>query len=580
MSDIIKTQRSLATKAQYQPAHQFDHLYRLICQQEWLRAALTRVLANAGARTAGVDGMTKEALLTESSQNAFVHEIEQELRARSFRPSPVRRVYIPKGTGQWRPLGISTLKDRVVQMLLKMVLEPIWESEFLNCSNGFRPGRRTMDCIALLDSYINERSKFFWVIEGDIRAAFDSFHQATLLSLLAQRIADRRLLAVIEQFFAAGVMEGTLFHRTEWGISQGAICSPLMANIYLHQMDLHWWHHYGRLDRKAKERRRRMHQGNCALLRYADDWLLLTNGSKQEAYHLREEFQAFLANELHLELAVEKTRITHVNEGFDFLGFHIRRYVSGHDRPKMLVMPSDKAQRRLKATIKAMTARRRFLDVPLLKFRALNAVLRGWITYYRHTNTKAIAKDLDAWVKQRLFGWLKERQRVTTQRIITMYIHREHDTRFNLGIQDGDTMLFLYRMSDYPLTKYRSRNPPNPYLLEGWVTEVAQEDVPLSEAIWQGNDEHERWREVKAQVKAERGAHCERCGSTVTLDLHHRLARRAGGSDTIENAELLCRACHVQTPTYGRPSSALRESEVTGNCHASFGEGDGETHTV
>ena len=160
-----------------------------------------------------------------------------------------------------------------------------------------------------------------------------------------------------------------------------------MANIYLHQLDLYWWQHYGSLDQPAKKRRRHAHQGNCALLRYADDWLLLTNGSKQEAYRLREEFQAFLADELQLDLAVEKTRITHVNEGFNFLGFHIRRYVSGHDRPKILIMPSDKAQQRLKAKVKEMTARRRFQDVPLLKFRALNAGLRGWITYYRHSNT-------------------------------------------------------------------------------------------------------------------------------------------------------------------------------------------------
>ena len=364
-----------------------DHLYRILCQRDWIETALRGVLANKGARSPGIDGVTKEDLHSEHARQALVQEIEQELRTRSFRPSPVRRVSIPKGNGQTRPLGISTLKDRVVQMLLKMVLEPIWESDFLNCSNGFRPGRRTMDCIALLDSYLNERTKYFWIIEGDIRTAFDSIHQATLLTLPAQRVADCRLLELIEDLLAAGLMDGKLFQRTDRGISQGAICSPLMANIYLHQLDLYWWQHYGSLDQPAKKRRRHAHQGNCALLRYADDWLLLTNGSKQEAYRLREEFQAFLADELQLDLAVEKTRITHVNEGFNFLGFHIRRYVSGHDRPKILIMPSDKAQQRLKAKVKEMTARRRFQDVPLLKFRALNAGLRGWITYYRHSNT-------------------------------------------------------------------------------------------------------------------------------------------------------------------------------------------------
>jgi RNA-directed DNA polymerase len=552
MSDIIKTQRSFAKKALHQPTHRFDHLYRIICQREWIESALENVLANKGARTPGLDGMTKEDLATEGTRLGFVQAIEQELREGSFRPLPVRRVYIPKSNGKQRPLGISTLKDRLVQMLIKMVLEPILESDFLNCSNGFRPGRRTMDCIALLDSYLNERNKYFWVIEGDIRGAFDNVCQETLLDLLAERVADHRLLELIEGFLKAGLMQGKLFHRTDTGVPQGAICSPLMANVYLHQLDLYWWRHYGSLDRKAKERRRQAHQGNCALIRYVDDWLLLTNGGKQEAYRLRDEFQAFLGSQLKLELAVEKTYVTHVNDGFDFLGFHVRRYVSGHDRPKLLVTPSNKAQQCLRTKIKEMTARRRFRDSPLLKFGALNAVLRGWITYYHHSNAKETAKDLDFWVNQRLLRWLEKRHRVKAHRILTMYQHRENGTRNNLGIQNGEQMLFLYRMSDQPITKYRSHKPPNPYLTDDWMTRIEQPEAPLPDYLWLGNAENnERWREIKAQVKAERGAKCEHCGSPVNLDLHHRKAKRYGGKDTIDNAELLCEPCHVQTPTYG-----------------------------
>jgi RNA-directed DNA polymerase len=552
MSDIIKTQRSFAKKALHQPTHRFDHLYRIICRREWIETALESVLANKGARTPGIDGITKEDLAMEGARLRCVQAIEQELREGSFRPLPVRRVYILKSNGKQRPLGISTLKDRVVQMLIKMVLEPILESDFLNCSNGFRPGHRTMDCIALLDSYLNERNKYFWVIEGDIRGAFDNVCQEILLDLLAERVADHRLLELIEGFLKAGLMQGKLFHRTDTGVPQGAICSPLMANVYLHQLDLYWWRHYGSLDRKAKERRRQAHQGNCALIRYADNWLLLTNGSKQEAYRLRDEFQTFLAERLKLELAVEKTHVTHVNDGFDFLGFHVRRYISGHDRPKLLVIPSDKAQQCLKTKIKEMTARRRFRDSPLLKFSALNAVLRGWITYYRHSNAKETAKDLDFWVNQRLFRWLEKRHRVKAHRILTMYQHRENGARNNLGIQNGEQMLFLYRMSDQPITKYRSHKPPNPYLTADGMTRIEQPEAPLPAHVWLGNAENnERWREIKAQVKAERGAKCEHCGNPVNLDLHHRKAKRYGGKDTIDNAELLCEPCHVHTPTYG-----------------------------
>ncbi len=141
-----------------------------------------------------------------------------------------------------------------------------------------------MDCIALLDSYINRRNKYYWVIEGDIRGAFDAINHEILLALVNERIADRRILQLLERFLKAGVMEQGLFTKTELGTPQGSVVSPLLANIYLHQLDLYWWDHYGSLGKKQKERRRQEGKGNCALLRYADDWLLLTNGGKAEAY--------------------------------------------------------------------------------------------------------------------------------------------------------------------------------------------------------------------------------------------------------------------------------------------------------
>jgi len=552
MSDIIKTQHSLAIKAKHNPDHQFDHLYRLICREEWIRTAIKAVLSNQGARTAGVDGMTKKTLATETAQAELVREIQAELKSKQFRPMPVRRVYIPKANGKQRPLGIPTLKDRTVQMLLKMVLEPIYESDFLNCSNGFRPQRRTQDCIALLDSYINRRNKYYWVIEGDIKAAFDSIHHQILLKLMAKRIADQRLLKVIERFLKAGIMENCLVKRTDIGTPQGGICSPLLANIYLHQLDIYWWNKYGNLNRKEKERRRLRHQGNCALIRYADDFLLLTNGSKAEAMRLKNEFKTFLEEELKLELSQEKTQITHVNEGFDFLGFHVQRYVSAHDRPKVLVTPAQENQKKLKLKIKEMTKRKQFQDSPLLKISALNAVLRGWINYYRHSNVKGIAKALDFWVNQRLFTWLAKRHKLPPRRIIEMYKLRENGRRYNLGIRNSEKYLFLYRLSDLPITKYLSRSPENPYIQGEWSMGMTLTDFPLPEQVWVGNAENSQWRELKETIIAERGAKCEICGSTEKLDLHHIKARKYRGKDVVENLQLLCRKCHAQTPSFGR----------------------------
>ncbi|MBR8840871.1 MAG: group II intron reverse transcriptase/maturase [Stigonema ocellatum SAG 48.90 = DSM 106950] len=551
MSDIIKTQSSLATKAKHNPQHQFDHLYRLICREDWIHAALKSVLSNQGAKTAGIDGVTKKELASVTAQAEFVSELRLLLQTKQFRPTPVRRVYIPKASGKRRPLGIATLKDRVVQMLLKMVLEPIWESDFLNCSNGFRPGRRTQDCIALLDSYINKRNKYYWVIEGDIKGAFDNIHHEILLKLVAQRVADPNLLKLVERFLTAGVMEGALFRRTEIGTPQGAVCSPLFANIYLHQLDLHWWNKYGNLDRKQKEKRRTQHLGNCALIRYADDWLLLTNGDKAEAYRLRDEFQAFLKQELKLELNIEKTRVTHVNNGFDFLGFHVQRYVSAHDKPKLLVTPTEEAKFRLKSKIKEMTDRKYYQDSPLLKFTAINAVLRGWIGYYCHCNAKETAKDLDYWVNERLFLWLQKRHRLPPRRIIKMYKMRQNGTRDNWGIRNGEDYLYLYRMSDKPITKYRSRSLPNPYLEGEWSTALTTPNVPISDHVWLGNADNEHWRELKEEILAERGAKCAACGSTEQLDLHHIKPLRIGGQDVKENLQILCRHCHTLTPSFG-----------------------------
>ncbi len=158
MNDICKTQQSFARKAQAQPEHRFGDMYHLICQEEWLTAALMATLSNTGSQTAGIDGVNRQSLPDETAQHKFIHDLQTELKTKTYQPQPVRRHWIPKANGKLRPLGIPTLKDRVVQMALKMLLEPIWESDFLDCSNGFQPGRRTMDCISTCRSRITTQN--------------------------------------------------------------------------------------------------------------------------------------------------------------------------------------------------------------------------------------------------------------------------------------------------------------------------------------------------------------------------------------------------------------------------------------
>lgn len=201
-----------------------------------------------------------------------------------------------------------------------------------------------------------------------------------------------------------------------------------------------------------------------------------------------------------------------------------------------------------------MTKRKRFKDSPLLKFTALNAVLRGWIGYYCHCNAKKTAKDLDFWVNKRLFLWLQKRHRLPSRRMMKMYKTRQsHQTgrRDNWGIRNGDNYLYLYRMSDKPITKYRSRSLPNPYLSGEKSTKLTNPEAPIPIKVWLGNAENDEWRELKEEVKAEHGAKCAICECTKKLDLHHLIARRSGGTNDKENLQLLCRSCHAQTPSFG-----------------------------
>jgi len=271
MNDICKTQQSFARKAQAQPEHRFGDMYHLICGQEWLTVALEAILRNKGSQTAGMDGINRQKLEEETARYQFIKDLQAELKAKTYQPQPVRRQWIPKANGKLRPLGIPTLRDRVVQMALKMVMEPIWESDFLDCSNGFRPGRRTMDCIRVCQSRITTQNKYLWVIEGDIRGCFDNIQHTILLKLIQRRIKDQAIIELIKGMLTAGVIEQGQYQPTPTGTPQGGVLSPLLTNIYLHEFDRWWWENYGKLTLYQKAKRRKAGIGNCILTRYADD---------------------------------------------------------------------------------------------------------------------------------------------------------------------------------------------------------------------------------------------------------------------------------------------------------------------
>ncbi len=350
---MAQKQKTLAKAAQANPEHRFTNLYSLMHWDYWIRTAMDPVLARPGSTTAGVDGKARDYF--KDHYEDTIKLLVEHLRGKTYEPQPVRRVYIPKSNGKLRPLGIPALRDRFVQEALRAILDPIFESDFCLHSYGFRKGRCTMDAIAVIMSLFNTSNKHYYVIEGDMRSYFDTVPHRKLLSLVKRRIGDKDIIDLIWKFLKAGVMEGQLFAKTEQGVPQGGIISPLLANIYLHELDT-WAEKKWDLDHYARMKNRAAGRGNYRMVRYADDFVVVSNGSIAEVKAVKEELKDFLSTSLHLELSEEKTRITHINDGIEFLGFNIQR-VNPEGKWVVHLRPTEKGRQRIKKKIKDLSTR-------------------------------------------------------------------------------------------------------------------------------------------------------------------------------------------------------------------------------
>jgi RNA-directed DNA polymerase len=270
--DVSEMQRKLSQWATDDPTKRFVDLYSLLCNEVWLRVAANDTLRNKGSETAGVDDMTQSNFLGDYDGN--INRLRERLKAKTFEPMPVRRVYIPKpNSKKKRPLGIPTLLDRIVQEALRMILEPIWEADFSHHSYGFRPNRSTYDAIAYIGNRLASPGveSYQWVIEGDIASYFDAIPHRRLIKAVKKRVADRNIRDLLWKFLRAGVMHQGEVQETITGTPQGGIVSPLLANIYLHELDRYMESTYLNLPRRRKEKRRRQGKSNFLYTRYADD---------------------------------------------------------------------------------------------------------------------------------------------------------------------------------------------------------------------------------------------------------------------------------------------------------------------
>jgi RNA-directed DNA polymerase len=455
-SQVLRIQIKLHQWAIDDPDRRFDDLFNLVCDPAVLVVAWARVRGNRGKRAAGVDGLRPQSIF--SAEEEFLPQLRHDLKARLFTPLPVRERMIPKpGSTKLRRLGIPTARDRTVQAALKLVLEPIFEADFKPCSYGFRPRRRAQDAIAEIHQFTSR--SYEWVVEGDIEACFDMIDHPALMDRVRSRVGDKRILAVVKAFLHAGVLgeDGTMRDSTT-GTPQGGILSPLLANVALSVLDEHfakaWRANSGSTYQRTK--RRRAGLANYRIVRYADDFVVLVSGTQAHAETVREDVAAVLAP-MGLRLSEAKTKVCHIDEGFDFLGFRIqRRRKRGTTKRAVYTYPSKKALASIVGRVRTLTLRSSHPTLAAL-LRQLNPVLRGWCTYFRHGVSKATFGYLDQYTWHRVVRWIRKRHNKTKWDVL--YRRYLQDWR---PVEDG-VVLFQPQTVTVSRYRYRAANIPTPW---------------------------------------------------------------------------------------------------------------------
>ena len=387
---VRQLQRTLYRKAKQDKAVKFYSLHDKVWREDVLWEAWQQVKANHGAP--GVDGVTIEEIVDQGQEAAMMGRLAEQLRAKTYRFQPVRRVDIPKPKGGTRPLGIAVVEDRVVQTAMKLVLEPIFEADFHDCSYGYRPHR---DAKMASETLRADLARGAWaVVEIDFQSYFLTIPHSKLLRLIRQRVRDGSMLGLIKHSLkAGGLYQGQITPTTE-GVPQGSPIAPLYSNIYLNLLD-QVWHSRGYPTMLG-----------ATLHRYADDAILVCRRNAEQALHA---FEAIVAR-MDLIINRTKTRITKVTEGFDYLGFHfVRRRSPTSGKRHIYIFPSKAGQRSIRRRIKSFTKRR--APVPPEAFvRQINAAVEGWVNYYRHTNASQAFRALQRFINTRFRRYLTYRR--------------------------------------------------------------------------------------------------------------------------------------------------------------------------
>jgi RNA-directed DNA polymerase len=382
MNKVRVLQRGLYRAAKAQKERRFGVLYDKVYRDDILWLAWEKVRTNRGS--AGVDGRTIRNI-EEAGVGQFLEGLAEELREKRYRPNRVRRTYIPKpGKPEKRPLGIPVIKDRVVQAAVKIVIEPIFEADFQPCSYGFRPKRDAHQAIEAVSKYVTYGCA--QVIDADLKGYFDSIPHEKLMVVIARRISDKWILRLIRWWLEAGVMENEHITYSDTGVPQGGVISPLLANIYLNELDRRW------TERGYNSIRYEAH-----LVRYADDMVILC---RKEVGRYYGEFKQEIER-LGLELNEAKTRVVDAREGFDFLGMRFRYERSRRGKMNCYKWPTPKAVSRVKEKVRRAIGRRGNWELTEA-IRRVNPIVRGWGNYFRYGNSSEQFDKVDRYVRWRL----------------------------------------------------------------------------------------------------------------------------------------------------------------------------------
>jgi group II intron reverse transcriptase/maturase len=502
----------------------------------WIAAACDRMLRRSRYKAPGVDGVTTRAFA--QNVESRLEQLRLELKRGTYRPLPLRRVEIPKANGKRRQLGIPCLRDKIVQEAIRMALEPIFEVEFHDSSYGFRPNRSSHHAVYRCAQMA--QTGFTWIIEGDVKSCFDEISHKAILRCVREKIIDNRFLDLLSLLLKAGVEIDGVVHPTTKGVPQGGVASPLLANTVLNKLD--WFvHSKGFYGERASERRRDHNLPNVRFARYADDWCVFTTRcDRQYAERLRDEIRDFLRKSCGLELSAEKTRITHVRDGYAFLGFNISVGVgkSGKMVPKVRVgrKAITNVQRGLSEAVRHRPAQE---SISARLVRA-SAVIRGWSNYFKVAhNYLGVANGLD----HKAF-WIMVKAICRKDDISAAKCLRRHRFGNSIGVHEACA---LARFADTARPRYYAA--PEPY--QPGIAAHYLEDGEWETAFVY----HERRRPGRGDLKwaalVRDGFHCRGCAVVVTSKTSHadhitpvnRFAHLAMAND-LDNIQTLCHRCH------------------------------------